>query len=283
MAGSISAYIPFNFTSGGWYKGIIPKVSYNFTNDMFNSNVAIMSYDPEMGSFAGKAVFVGVKEGKNMCRQIVSGSIRGYSVLGTPNSAVYPKWGISFETGASYSFGSSSILSPMGYAYTYGYVPGILDSHGIKLSAMYQKKLNKNAYFGQTVVSTLPRGLADNSQLMNTLSYRNDALAKVTADYAFPVYIGDVGIIGGFLYIKRLVLSPHFDYSFVGGNGLYSAGAALTLDLNSILWLGWPVSVGVTGSYNGGTGLYKDFSALSKELGIPASRWYFGPTFNVSF
>lgn len=284
ITGSLSAYVPLDFSAGGWYKGVIPKVSYHFSNDMFNSNIAVMSYDREAGSVAGAPTLIGVKKGKNTFRQSLLGSVRAYTMLGTPSSAIYPKWGIGSEIGASGSLESSSILSPVGFAYLYGYVPGILDSHGIKFSAMYQQKLNKEAFFGQTAVNFLPRGLSGNSALLNSLAYRNEYLGNITADYAFPVYMGDIGIIGGFFYIKRLVVSPHFDYTFLpDGKGLYSAGAALTLDLNSILWLGWPVSIGVTGSFNGGSGAYSNFSALYEELGVQADRWFIGPTFNVSF
>ena len=284
ISGSLTTYIPFNFSEGGWYKGFIPKLSYHFSNDMFNSNIAVMSYDREAGSVAGAPTLIGVKKGKNTFRQSILGSVRGYTMLGTPNSAVYPKWGIGAEAGATGSFESSSILSPVGYAYLYGYTPGILDSHGTKLTAMYQQKLSKEAFFGQTAVNFLPRGFSSNSALLNSLAYRSAWMSKITADYACPVYIGDIGIIGGFFYIKRLVVSPHFDYTFLpDGKGLYSYGTALTLDLNSILWLGWPVSVGITGSINGGTGSYRNLNAAREELGVNMDRWFIGPTFNVSF
>ena len=286
IEGRLSAYIPFNFSSGGWYRGVIPKISYRIGNDMFNTSMAVMSYEPEKGSFYGNPVFIGAMDGSNRFRHSLSGSLRAYSVLSTPNSLVYPEWGIGAEFGASGNLENSGYLSPMGYAYGYGYVPGILDSHGIKLTVMHQQKLHTKAYFGQPAVNVLPRGLNDNTPLLASLSYRNSSMTKLTADYAIPVYIGDVGIIGGFFYIKRLVLTPHFDYTFIGAGGkagLYSAGANLTLDLNSILWLGWPVQIGVTGTYNGGTGAYSDLNALGSELGVSARRWYFGPTFNVTF
>ena len=70
-----------------------------------------------------------------------------------------------------------------------------------------------------------------------------------------------------------------FDYMFAGPDQLYSAGCDLNFDLNSLLWLGWPCSVGVTYSYNGGP----SFNSLSESSGIYLGHHYVGPTFNVSF
>ena len=294
IEGNLSVYIPFNFSSGGWYKGVIPKVSYRISNDMFNTSMAVMSSDGHIFTdnrlISFKDVFylidasvlpsfIGATKGKNSFRHSLSGSIRAYTMLGTPNSAVYPKWGIGLEAGASGSLESSQFLSPMGYAYGYGYVPGFTRTQGLKLTAMAQTKLSGNAIFGQPVVNILPRGLSENAALLQWLSIRNDLLTRFTADYAVPIYIGDAHIGGGLFYIKRLVLTPHFDYMPAGGWNLYSAGCDLTFDLNSILWLGWPCSVGVTYSYNGSP----RFNDLQQASGINIGHHFVGPTFNVSF
>jgi hypothetical protein len=143
---------------------------------------------------------------------------------------------------------------------------------------MHQMKLS-DAVFGQAVVNMMPRGLSSNSALLSWLSIRNDNITRLTADYAFPVFIGDLALGGNFFSIKRLVVNPHFDYTFAGKHELYSVGAELILDMNSILTLEWPCSFGVTYSYNGGKG----FKALEQQSGIALGRHYVGPTFNVSF
>jgi hypothetical protein len=89
--------------------------------------------------------------------------------------------------GASGSLGCQQWLSPMGYAYLYGYVPGIVPSQGLKLSAMTQLKLSDKSVFGQPAVNVMPRGMADNTALLQQLSITNNLLTKVTADYAIPV------------------------------------------------------------------------------------------------
>jgi hypothetical protein len=111
------------------------------------------------------------------------------------------------------------------------------------------------------------------------LSVRNTSITKLSADYTMPIYVGDLAIFNGLFYIKRLVLTPHFDYMFAGSDRLLSTGCALAFDLNSILWVRWPCSVGVTYSYNGGP----SFNSLMETTGIKLGHHYVGPTFNVSF
>ena len=284
IEGRLSMYIPFDFSSGGWYKGVVPKVTYRVGNDKFNTSLAVVktdeifAYDSENEYVSGRiSSFAGHKDGKNTFRHSMSGSIRAYTMLNTPNSAVYPKWGLGVEFGASGSFESSEYLSPMGYGYVYGYIPGLISTHGIRISVMKQIKLS-DAPFGQTSVNCLPRGLSSNGALLNALSVRNTSMTKASFDYAFPIYIGDLAIGGNFFSIKRLVMNPHFDYMTSAMGRLHSAGAELRLDLHSILTLEWPCSIGVTYSFNGG-----DTDAISKATGATIGRHYIGPTFNVTF
>ena len=286
ISGSLSMYIPWNFSSGGWHKGVIPRISYRISNDKFNTSLAIVDgtetfvFDESKGDLVSteKFSFSEVQKGKNTFRHSLSGSLRAYTMLSTPNSAVYPKLGIGVEAGASGSLESSKYLSPMGYGYIYGYVPGIIPTHGLKITALHQIKLS-DAPFGQATVNVMPRGLSTNTGLLSWLSIRNDNMTKFTADYAFPVFIGDLAFGGNIFSIKRLVVNPHFDYTLAGGYGLFSAGAELILDMNSILTLEWPCSFGITYSYNGGNG----FDVFAQQSGYRLNRHYVGPTFNVSF
>ena len=72
-------YIPFNFTSGGWNKGFIPKLSYTVTNDIFNTGVVLVER-PQVGNHMS---FARYQEGKMMVMQQASASIRGYTMMST--------------------------------------------------------------------------------------------------------------------------------------------------------------------------------------------------------
>lgn len=276
--GKISTYIPFNFSSGGWYKGVIPRLSYRITNDMFDTSISVLE-DNGFGNYPGNPPFVGVIDGKNRFRHYLSGSLRAYTTLATPNSAVYPRWGIGAEIGAMGSFESAEILSPMGYGYIYGYIPGFTREQGLKLSVMHQQKLDGKAIFGQPYVQVMPRGLESYPDLLSYLSVANPSITRFSADYAIPIYIGELSIAGGLVYIKRLCLTPHADYTRAGNTDLFSVGSALTLDLNGIIWIDWPVSIGATYSYSG----IGDYNLIKLQTGTDMKPHHFGFIFNVSF
>ena len=273
--GSISTYIPFKFTDGGWYSGFIPKITYTFTNDRFNTSFVKMSY--ENGGINGEPTFIGSSEGKNILRQYLSGSVRGYVMLSTPNSAVYPRWGIGLELGASGSLGLRKYISPMGYAYAYGYVPGITREQGIRLAVLHQSKLSNDSYFGQAIVNVLPRGLKKHTDILSSLAVNYPHMTKLSIDYAAPIFIGNLVLGRNVFAIKRLVLTPSFDCTLLGMQAkLWSGSLDVVFDFESILTLEFPVSVGVTGSYSGG------FNGSFDELKF-SKRFFFGPVFNVVF
>ena len=278
LEGKLSAYIPFNLSSGGWNRGFIPRLSYRITNDMFNTSITVLEQN-ETGIYPGNPPFVRTTQGNNGFRHYLSGSLRAYITLPTTNSAVYPRWGIGTEIGATGGLESADILSPMGYAYLYGYVPGFTRTQGLKLSVMYQQKLNMDALFGQPVVQVLPRGLASESSLISYVSIYNPSIAKFSADYAIPIYIGDISILKGLLYIKRLCLTPHVDYMTTGTLNLASVGTSLTLDLNGMLHIKWPLSIGATYSYSG----IADYNQIRSQTGLDMSPHHVGAIFNISF
>ena len=274
IQGKASMYIPFNFTSGGWNKGVIPRISYSVSNDLFDTGLYITEFSEDDESIT----VIGYDKGKNRIRHNLNASLRGYTMLSIANSQVYPRWGIGAEAGVSSYIESNAIFSPMGYAYCYGYVPGFMRTHGLKMTGIWQTKLRRKSPFCQQTVDILPRGLSGNPSLGSHLSLYNNNLVKVTADYAIPVYIGDITLGGNWLAIKRLVTYPHFDYTFIRNKGLWSAGVDLTADLHAILTLEWECSFGLSFSWNGGNA----WNNL-KNNGITMDRWFIGPIFNVAF
>ena len=282
VEGKVTMYVPFKFTSASWSQGIVPKISYRITNDIFDSGTILMNRgDEKDDNLTGmNDEFIGVAEGKKRIRQYITASVRGYTMRNIANSHVYPRWGIGAEAGISSGLENYKVFSPMGYVYGYGYVPGFIRTQGIKLSAMWQTKLRDSSPFSQPVVDVLPRGLSDNTTLASHLALYNPNLIRLTADYAIPVFIGDITIGGNWLAIKRLVVYPHFDYTFIGKKtGLWSAGLDLTADLHAIITLEWPCSVGLSFSWNGGVN--NTWNTLSDK--IEMNKWFLGPVFNVSF
>ena len=169
------------------------------------------------------------------------------------------------------------LQSPMAYSYLYGYIPGFMSTHGVKMSMLSQFKISSQGIFSGNIVNTLPRGLAKNGQALSLLGSGGNALVKASLDYACPIYIGDIAIANNFMYIRRLTVTPHFDITASDLGSLYSLGTSLQLDMMSVFWIGAPVSIGLTYSYNGGSAFNK-----FKENGVNLGRHYIGPVFSVS-
>ena len=72
----VKMYIPFGFSSGGWYRGVIPQVQAAVSNSL-------------------------VTHGGLAPMNRISASIRGYVIGSTPPSAIYPRLGAGLEAGWS--------------------------------------------------------------------------------------------------------------------------------------------------------------------------------------
>jgi len=81
------------------------------------------------------------------------------------------------------------------------------------------------------------------------------------------------------MFIKRMVLTPHFDFTITDKTkGRYwSVGTDLTFNFESLAWVSWPCSLGVTASYNGGS----SFNPI--QINGQGGRWHVGPVFSVTF
>lgn len=270
VRGKISAYIPFNFSSGGWSRGVIPQVSYSISNDIYHTGRNFYNIVSASGSSTGWLSYSSSENGKKIPAQTISASARAYVIRNSATSEIYPDWGIGIETGISLNAGLAKWFSPVAYMYAYGYLPGITHSQGLRLTALYQKQLLDDAIFDTGITSTLPRGLSERADLRDQI-LRYGYSAKLTADYAIPIYLGDFSISPAF-YGKRAILTPHFDYTFFKGGNLFSAGATLEIEFGCFFWIGTPINIGLTWSYNGG----KSFDRF-RSRGIDLNHHYIGP------
>ena len=247
VRGRIAAYIPFNFSSGGWYRGLIPQIAWSASNDLYIGKLD----------------------------QKLTASVRAYTMLGTATSEIYPDWGIGIEGGISGYLGLSDYFSPAAYGYVYGYIPGFFTTHGFRFTATGQWQTRRDALFSSSIINTLPRGLSSDSMISSYMAGRRSSY-KLTAEYAMPVYLGDFNITSGF-YVKRAIITPHFDFTFFQGGSLYSAGVSAAVEFGRFFWVGTPIRIGVTYSYNGG----RSFNAL-RSAGAMTGHHYVGPVFNIS-
>ena len=219
---NISAYIPFNLSSGGWTRGLIPQVTYLFTNDRYYSYTfhdRDYFYDGTMGQIETKPTPVRKRTGKVVSADVyglnhseelgyeydfasrVLVGLRYYQVIPTPKSAIYPRWGFSVSGYWTRIPNRTGLFGDLAYFYAYGYLPGFTRQQGLKLSLSAQAQFVDKATYFQGNLFSQPRGYKPFTSAM----YVGGSL-----DYAIPIYLGDTPL-AWFAYLKRLQLIPFVD------------------------------------------------------------------------
>lgn len=226
VSGSLSAYLPLDFSGGGVSRGFIPKLTISASNGRFDDK-------------------------PDVPLNRITASLRAYASLPVPASCIYPRWGIGAETAVSFRAGLADRIRPNACLYAYGYIPGLMRTHGIRLSATAQKSFGKAEYV-ETFASTAPRGAASiNPDICSR--YGNQLL--LSADYALPFAPVDLAL-GPVAYLRNFELTLHYDqglYSGAAGSAsISSAGATLCARLANLLWIPYDTRIGVEWYYNNG-------------------------------
>lgn len=227
LVASVNVYVPLNFSSGGWSRGLIPQMLYSFDNSRY------YSYRKERYTYAQKMVF----------------GARYYQMLPVTQSGIFPRWGFSLSGYCSMIPGSSENFGSMLYLYGYGYLPGITREQGLRLSVSYQKQFLDGKLYYQGNMVNFPRGYTTRASAV---------YVGGTADYAIPIYLGDVSW-WTIAYWKRMQIIPFVDYgrNYTASSGdrmayqdMWSVGTDILFDANFFSTT-WPVSIGVRYSYTG--------------------------------
>jgi hypothetical protein len=213
---SILAYVPLNLSSGGWNRGVIPKLNWKYSNDSFYS----------------------FRDAKYQDYQHITLGIQYYQVQKMVLRNLFPKWGFGFNMQynmmpfAGENFGSTL------YFNTYGYFPGIVKNHGVRLSFSYQRQFYDGKRYLMQNLAASPRGYTSHYSINYT---------SLFTDYAIPIYLGDVSV-SRLLYLKRAKIIPFFDWAYSKGmntsKNLYSLGSDVLIDFN-IFNIPLPLTAGV--------------------------------------
>lgn len=217
ISGSILAYIPFNLSSSGWNRGIIPQLSYGFNNDLYNSNVGE----------------------KTLHKNQINYGVRLYQMRPIPHSGIYPKWGISLSLFGASAISRGEYFGDLAYIYGYLYTPGVTKSQGLRVAASYQRQFIDGKSFYLNGYASLPRGFSGSPSMK---------YGKLSFDYAIPVYLGDISL-GWLAYLQRAQLIPFADMAFDIDNKnqkkeLLSIGCDILFD-TYFLRIAAPVSIGM--------------------------------------
>ena len=282
--GHLTAYIPFRLSRSGIQRGWVPQVSWSISNNRFDNGTTELKMIEDFVREGSRPALVGIRPGDNVLMQTLRSSIRGYMTLPTADSQVYPRWGIGAEIGASVRPGLAKIYTPLAYTYLYGYVPGFTRTQGLRLTVLAQVQLPTGAPFGENAVQVMPRGFT--SADGRAVARASAGQLRLTADYALPIYVGDISWFSPVAYIHNFLLIPHVDWTgFQIGKGgkdasqnsfLLSAGADFTVELGNLAWIPYPCSLGVSASWLGGP----YFKTLAESAEEGRKPYYVGLVFS---
>ena len=253
MSGSLRAYLPLSFRKGGLLWGVTPQVSYGISNSLMGLDATHYRAPDRFGGLPAHYQLISTGGPEKVYMQRLAGSVRGYLMKPRAVSQIYPRAGMGLEVGSSLRPGAPALFSPVVYAYAYGYLPGLTRNQGLMLTGMYQQQLRSSTSFREMVAGVLPRGFS--SQAGANLVAEYPMQWKVTADYAIPIWVGEVNI-PVVAYIQNFILTPHADYMRVdadAGKQLWSVGADLAAHLARVLFVALDSTVGVSFSWLGGS------------------------------
>lgn len=230
---TLRAYIPFNLSSNGWSRGLIPQIEWRFDNNKYYHYNIVTKTDDKL-TYRNRLIY----------------GVRYYQMQATPKAAIYPKWGIGVSMRGVSAINGADNFGKAASAYLYGYLPGVAPLHGLRLSAGYQRQFVDGKQFYQSNLISQPRGISSDI-------YADD-LAVFSADYGIPVQLGDLSL-GWFAYLQKLDITPFADvalgrrpYSGVTGERWHnytSVGAELLLN-GYFFHIAMPVSIGMRYAWN---------------------------------
>ena len=287
--GSLRLYVPLKFNSGGISRGLVPQLRYRFTNDVYHDRISLREvFGPEDNPSWKEIGSLG-KDRVSMLSTL-DFSVRGFIMTEKAPSQAWPRLGLGAETGIRTRPGHSAYFSNTAYMYLYGYLPGILQDQGIKLSASLGEDFGGGRFsYPDMPASFIPRGFVDTNitSIANTCS---PLRYRFTFDYSLPLLNLDWSLLSPLAYVKNLEIVPFADLAFqkftvlkeylvnmneVKSATLASFGTDVVFHLGNLFWLPYDSSLGFRYAFNS----WKDIDKFHVK-GL--DHHYFGAIFSVS-
>ena len=252
MGGSLVMSIPFNFSSGGWYRSLTPFIGVMGSTDRWSDTYCDLGYSIDNGKYTINGPQVELQYYPVF--SLVAG-LSGGIETGTAVSGIYPRWGL----GGGIKYSRNTFSNTL-YSTVYGYLPGLTSVQGLMLSASMQLVESASGsiqtdIWGIDAQNMAPRGYDETSADFFLMSRFYDTY-KVSADYAMPILPLDLAV-GPFFYLRNLELLPFFDYTWAMGDNrndmMFSAGAELMFRFEKFLINSNTQKIGFRFSYNRGT------------------------------
>ncbi len=177
----LDAAVPFNFSHGRIYRMVVPEIQIGYSHHW---------QDPSTpsGIFRGSYIPFTYRLYAHNLRQQSSRDIQA-------------KWGQAIDLQYRHTPVGDRRLGTISSAEATLYFPGLVNIHGIKIYAGYQKKISSSSYFNDLIY--YPRGYSN---------IDNNCLLTFKSDYVLPIMSPDWHI-WHLYYLKRITLRLHYDYA----------------------------------------------------------------------
>ena len=213
---SLRTTIPWNFSSGGWQRGLTPELTLYFSNDY----ITYKSHEtPLFGWTAGLSGYTRIEKARRHLspRLGLGGAVRYSEAAWCP------------EEGSL-----SKVLS----ARLYGWLPGVMPSHSLRIDAQWWRDFgiyNSTSAIGgvDRLRPRFPRGY--DSALAKNLNLQSVASASI--DYGFTIPLGDV-TWPWLYYLMRLQVVPFADVAV--SHSVTQLPAGSVLDDHVLMPNQWP-------------------------------------------
>jgi hypothetical protein len=212
---SINSYIPINLTHGTYFRLFRPEIKYDFVRYNHNSTTPEEFISGSMQTMAYRIYF--------------------HQIMRQAYNDMLPDWGFMADFVYRHAPLGNNDPGDVRSAQFRGYLPGIIDNHGISIYAGFQNR-NRGASYGFSDAVRMPRGWH---------SINNRKLNSFSAEYRLPLLYPDRNL-SKLVYFRRVKASLFGDYARAVGDiynndreisgtfvkDFYSVGADLTADIN---------------------------------------------------
>ena len=205
---SLRTSIPWNFSRGGWQRGLTPELTLYFSNERIE-DVGRHHDMPLLGWTAGLSGYTRLEKARRHLspRLGLGGAVRYSEAAWVPGDPAY-----------------SRVLS----ARLYGWLPGILPSHSLRIDMQGWRDFglyNSTSAIGgvDRLRPRFPRGYE--SALAKTLDL--EGVATASLDYGFTIPLGDI-TWPWLYYLMRLQVVPFADVAVSNSVVPLPAGAVLS-------------------------------------------------------
>ena len=213
----VTAYLPLNFSSGGWTRGIIPQLKYDIENNEYDDDVDVFQIIEQTGQQTKYKKINTLDIGESHILQTLTPSLRGYILQPTAPSCIYPRLGIGIEAGYRFLPQHQDSFTNTGYLYSYGYLPGFMSTHGLRLTAAWQHQFSDTEWcFGNNAIDIYPRGFGNAGSLKNFMKSYGKNQYRFSVNYAMPIaFPFRSSLLSPLFYVKRIELVPFADITLV--------------------------------------------------------------------